>query len=218
MSILDRACKYNCPIEFTIRSCNYGWTKMRYKIQDNIFDCNISYIGMQPSIIIEALYIFSSYNNDSDGQLDVETEYEEIKGNDTASRYVETEASFCFDEEGSEQLWTIKRDPKDFTNDDFILDIKIVKDGDESKALYFNVTYRDMCYAVSQCFTKYLKEYGIYGYNEGTLGDDINIRQLLIIKGYALGILNNGMREDSSLKETYQLTFAEEMELLQMEM
>lgn len=79
MSILDRACKYNCPIEFTIRSCNYGWTKMRYKIQDNIFDWNISYIGMQPSIMIEALYIFSSYNNDSDGQLDVETEYEEIK-------------------------------------------------------------------------------------------------------------------------------------------
>lgn len=218
MSILDRACKYNCPIEFTIRSCNFGWTKMRYKIQDTIFDCNISYISMQPSIMIEALYLFNSYHNDSTGILNVDINYDEIRINDTASWCVETAASFWFDEEKSVQSWTIQRDPKDFMNDDFILDIKIVKDGDEARALYLNVTYRDMCYAVSKCFTSYLKEYGIYDYNEKTLGDDVNIRQLLIIKGYALGILKNGMNEDGSLKEDYKLTFAEEMELLQMDM
>ena len=85
MSILDRAFKYNCPIEFTIRSCNFGWTKMRYKIQDTIFDCNISYISMQPSIMIEALYLFNSYHNDSTETLNVDINYDEIRINDNAS-------------------------------------------------------------------------------------------------------------------------------------
>ena len=109
--------------------------------------------------------------------------------------------------------------PQDYGPENFPLEITIDRwDIDETKQYKFTVMYRDLCYAVAKCFTDVLKEHGFMGYHYGTYTDDINIRELLIIKAYALGILSNLTSVDKDPEYRYDFAYEEELQLLKMEM
>ena len=94
-------------------------------------------------------------------------------------------ASFTWDEEGNESVWELERDP---TEDlDFELWISIEHN---EKHYQYAVRYADFCYAVAKACTEVLKKHGFTGYHRATYTQDINIRQLLFLKGIALGDLD----------------------------
>ena len=58
------------------------------------------------------------------------------------------------------------------------------------KHYQYAVRYADFCYAVAKACTEVLKKHGFTGYHRATYTQDINIRQLLFLKGIALGDLD----------------------------
>lgn len=108
---------------------------------------------------------------------------------------------------------------KELGRQDFPLEVAIdIWNVDDTKSYKFTVMFRDLCYAVAKCFTDALKTYGFDGYHTGTFTDDINIRQLLVIKAYALGILSNFVAIEGKPEFRYDFTYEEELQLLAMDM
>ncbi|WP_155851656.1 hypothetical protein [Anaerovibrio lipolyticus] len=86
----------------------------------------------------------------------------------------------------------------------------------EDREIIMEIKYRDLCYATSKCFTECLKKYGFMGFSSGSYGDEINIRQLLIIKAFALGLIGN--ENGLNVNNHYDFSFEEEMEILAVDM
>ena len=118
-------------------------------------------------------------------------------------------ADFTWDEEGSESVWNLERDPTE--DRDFELRISIVHRG---KSYRYAVWYADFCYAVAKACTDMLKKHGFTGYHEATYTQDLNVRYVLFLKGIGLGNLEaceltrykeQGMGETSDLEKELEL-------------
>ena len=221
MRRLDNAKTYNCPLRFTITDCESGWTDLSCDFYGTIIDIYISYIGYQPSALIEAVRIFHSHEiSYRDDYCYSHIDIAKAEDIDTLDYWdmVPMVVEFAWEEEPRRSTWTISRDEKDFGKDDFPVKIKIVRKDDEEISHEFTVRYRDLCYAVAKCYTDMLKRYGFSGYYHGSYGDDINLRQLLEIKGYALGLTSNMYAENGMDNYRLTLTPDEELELLMMDM
>ena len=222
MSIWDKAKKYDCPLKFAVSDCESGWTYMTLDFNGTVIETYISYLGYQPSALLEATRIFHSHDisyNEGYGysHIDIE-ETEDADSSDGIWFVVPMIVKFQWVEEPMLTTWNIVRDAKDIGKEDFPLKIRIARTTDKVVNHEFTVQYRDLCYAVAKCYTELLKRYGFSGYYHGSYGDDINIRQLLEIKGYALGLTRNLYAEDESKSYRLQLTPDEELELLKMDM
>lgn len=222
MSILDNAKKYDCPLKFTVSDCESGWTNMVFDFNGTVIKTDISYLGYQPSALLEATRIFHSHEISYDeGYGYSHIEIKETLDVDTPDCYwdlVPMVVEFQWDEEPLLTTWYIIREAKDIGKKDFPLIIRITRTNDKVVNHEFTVHYRDLCYAVSKCYTELLKRYGFLGYFHRSYGDDINIRQFLEIKGYALGLTSNLYAEDETKSYRLQLTPDEELELLKMDM
>ena len=222
MGRLDNAKTYNCPLRFTITRCKGGWTYLVCEFNGTILDFCISYcLGDQPSSLIQAVYSFNTYEDNYDGIRAIEVEREDGISDLDGNRWdhVVVRTLFTWEEEPRSAKWRISLDPKDYGLENFPLDITIDRwDIDDTRQYNFTVMYRDLCYAVAKCFTDVLKEHGVMGYHYGTYTDDINIRELLIIKAYALGILSNYTSLSKVPEYKYDFTYEEELQLLMMDM
>lgn len=221
MGRLDKAQKYDCPIKFKITKCDAGWTDMTCNFNGTVLNFTISDLDYQPSALIQAVYSFHVYEDDYDGIRDIKVEREDgipdLEGN--CWDHVVVRTFFRWEEEPQSAKWWISLKPKDHGPENFPLDITIDRwDIDETKRYKFTVMYRDLCYAVAKCFTETLKKYGFKRYHSGSYTDDINVRELLIIKAYALGILDNLTSVDKVPENRYDFTFEEELQLLAMDM
>ena len=117
-----------------------------------------------------------------------------------------------WDEEPGTYEWNINFDLHYFNKPDAMLNINVKRSSDsENKAYKTKIWLSDFAYAVAKCFTECLKKYGINTYHFYTWTDDINIRQLLVVKAFALGLL-------SKSGEVFDLNFEEELKLLQLDM
>lgn len=222
MSIWDKAKKYDCPLKFAVSDCESGWTYMTLDFNGTVIETYISYLGYQPSALLEATRIFHSHDISYDegygySHIDIE-KTEDADSSDGIWFVVPMIVKFQWDEEPMLTTWNIVRDAKDIGKEDFPLKIRIARTTDKVVNHEFTVQYRDLCYAVAKCYTELLKRYGFSGYYHGSYGDDINIRQLLEIKGYALGLTRYLYAEDESKSYRLQLTPDEELELLKMDM
>lgn len=222
MGRLDSAKTYNCPLRFTITECEAGWTHMVCDFNGTILKFRISYcLGDQPGALVQAAYSFNTYEDNYDGIRAIKVEREDgipdLEGN--CWDHVVVRTFFMWEEEPQSAKWRIALNPQDHGPENFPLEITIDRwDIDETKQYKFTVMYRDLCYAVAKCFTDVLKEHGFMGYHYGTYTDDINIRELLIIKAYALGILSNLTSVDKIPEYRYDFTYEEEIQLLMMDM
>ncbi len=222
MGRLDNAKIYDCPLSFTITECEAGWTHMVCDFNGTILKFHISYcMGHQPSALIQAAYSFHTYEDNYDGiraiKVEREDEVPDAEGN--CWNHVVVRTFFRWEEEPQSAKWWISLNPKDYGPENFPLEITIDRwNIDETKQYKFTVMYHDLCYAVAKCFTEVLKEKGFMGYHYGTFTGDINIRELLIIKAYALGILSNLTSVDKAPEYRYDFTIEEELQLLMMDM
>ncbi len=222
MGILDKAKKYDCPIKFTISKCEAGWTNMTCDFDGTVLKFTISDFGDQPSALIEAAQAFHADEDNYDGLLKIKVEREDnipdLDGFYWDSVVVRT--CFTWEEEPEDARWQISLDPKFYGPENFPLDITIDRWNTDNitQSYRFTVMYRDLCYAVAKCFTEALKTYGFNGYHAGSYTDDTNIRQLLVIKAYALSILSNHVAFEGKPEFKYEFTFEEELRLLGMDM
>lgn len=222
MGRLDNAKTYNCPLRFTITECEAGWTHLVCDFNGTFLEFHISCVlGNQPSALIEAVQVFHSHEDGYDGLLNVEVDREDnlpdMEGNCWDDAPVNV--SFEWEEEPRRDSWKISLVKKELGRADFPLDISIsIRDGDETQIYNFEVMFRVLCYAVAKCFTDALKKFGFDGYHYGSYYDDINIRQLLVIKAYALGLLNNHVAREGKPEFRYDFTYEEELQLLMMDM
>lgn len=217
-----KANKYDCPLKFTVSDCESGWTHMTLDFNGTVIETYISYLGYQPSALLEATRIYHSHEISYDegygySHIDIK-KTEDVDSPDGIWDVVPMVVEFQWDEEPMLTTWTIIRDAKDIGKEDFPLKIRIARTSDKVVYCEFIVQYRDLCYAVAKCYTELLKRYGFSGYFHGSYGDDINIRQLLEIKAYALGLTRNLYAEDETKSYRLQLTLDEELELLKMDM
>ena len=117
MRRLDNAKTYNCPLRFTITDCESGWTDLSCDFYGTIIDIYISYLGYQPSALIEAVRIFHSHeisyrDNYCYSHIDIakEEDIDTLEYWDMVPMVVE----FAWEEEPRRSTWTISRDEKDF--------------------------------------------------------------------------------------------------------
>ena len=221
MGRLDNAKTYDCPLRFTITKCEYGWTYMSCDFYGTKLNFTISDLDYQPSALLQSAYTFNTYEDNFDGIYSIEIEradnVPDSEGN--CWDHVVVRTFFRWEEEPESAEWTISLNPDGYGSENYPLEIKIERwDFGSTKEYKFNVMYRDFCYAVAKCFTDALKTYGFLGYHWGTYEDDIVIRELLIIKAYALGILSNLTSIDATPEYGYDFTFEEELQLLAMDM
>lgn len=221
MSFFENAKKYDCPLKFTVSNCESGWTNMVFDFNGSVIKSDISYIGYQPCALLEATRIFHSNEISYDegysySHIDIKKTLD-VDSLDCYWGLVPMAVEFQWDEEPMLTTWHIIRDEKDLGKDEFTLKVRITRSSDKIVNHEFTVQYRDLCYAVAKYYTELLKRYGFTGYYHGSYGDDINIRQLLEIKGYALGLTNNLYAENENKSYRLELTLDEELELLKMD-
>ncbi len=221
MGNIDKARTYACPVKFKITKCEAGWTDMTCDFDGTVLKFTISDLGDQPSALIEALQVFHSHEDDYDGLLHVKVDREEdvpdLDGKPWS--HVAVSTSFEWEEEPRADRWRLSLVNRELGRQDFPLEVAIdIWNVDDTKSYRFTVMYRDLCYAVAKCFTEVLKTYGFNGYHAGSYTDDINIRQLLVIKAYALGILSNFVAIEGEPEYGYDFTYEEEVQLLTMDM
>ena len=100
--------------------------------------------------------------------------------------------------------------------EDFICTFKV-----ESKEAHhtFEVSFRELCYAVAKCGTEALKQFGIVGYTKHTcFFEDFNVREFLEIKAFALGLESEMSLRSMRLPRKKATSFEKEIELLLFDM
>ena len=123
-------------------------------------------------------------------------------------------AHFTWNEEGNESVWELEREP----TDDLDFDLRVSIDH-KGKHFQYTVRYADLCYAATKACTEALKKHGFTGYHSATYTQDFNVRQLLFLKGVALGNLDAcelTYDEENDVGETSD--FAKELALLLFDM
>ena len=191
--------KRNCGIEMKLVPYGSGWTDVYLTIcGDNHYFIISDVLGDQFDFFLNILYHMypdnisdvyectrieykSAIQKYSNGQYITDKIVDEITEFPCVSKDIPWKSHFVWDEEGNESYWDLEREP---TEDlDFTLKIGI-KHND--KEFNYKVRYADFCYAVAKACTEALKKHGFCGYHQATYTQDINIRQLLFIKGIAL--------------------------------
>ena len=206
----------DCPVKFEVWPREAGWADVNCCINAIEFTSYVATIWHTsiPTGLLETAYFFLDYDNRHENFLVETEEYEGVfvdnDGNEWAD--VPGKVRFVWDEEPSTYEWNISFDLQYFHKHDAMLNITVKRSSDtENKTYKFNVWLSDFAYAVAKCFTECLKKYGINTYHFYTWTDDINIRQLLVVKAFALGLLSKG-------DEVLNLNFEDELKLLQMDM
>jgi len=206
----------DCPVKFEVWPREAGWADVNCCINAIEFTSYVATIWHTsiPTGLLETAYFFLDYDNRHENFLVETEEYEGVfvdnDGNEWAD--VPGKVRFVWDEEPSTYEWNISFDLQYFHKPDAMLNITVKRSRDsENKTYKFNVWLSDFAYAVAKCFTECLKKYGINTYHFYTWTDDINIRQLLVVKAFALGLLSKG-------DEVLNLNFEDELKLLQMDM
>mgnify|MGYP004629994617 FL=1 len=206
----------DCPVKFEVWPREAGWADVKCCINDIEFTSYVATIWHTsiPTCLLETAYFFLDYDNRHENFLVETEEYEGIfvdnDGNEWAD--VPEKVRFVWDEEPSTYEWNISFDLQYFHKPDAMLNIIVKRSSDsENKTYKLNVWLSDFAYAVAKCFTECLKKYGINTYHFYTWTDDINIRQLLVVKAFALGLLSKG-------DEVLNLNFEDELKLLQLDM
>jgi hypothetical protein len=206
----------DCPVKFEVLPREVGWADVKCCINTIEFTSFVATIWHTsiPTGLLETAYFFLDYDNEHEEFLVETEEYEGVfvdnDGNEWAD--VPEKVRFVWDEEPSTYEWNISFDLQYFHKPDAMLNITVKRSSDsEIKTYKFNVWLSDFAYAVAKCFTECLKKYGINTYHVYTWYDDINIRQLLVVKAFALGLLSKG-------DEVLNLNFEDELKLLQLDM
>ena len=197
--------KRNCGINMKIVPCGYGWTNVYLTIEgDEHYFVISNVVENQFDDLLRILYhLYPDNSGDEKGMTDIECkiaceEYadgefrtvniiDDMKDCPGGSVFhkVPWKASFTWDEEGNESVWELERDP----TEDLDFELRISIEHNE-KHYQYAVRYADFCYAVAKACTEVLKKHGFTGYHRATYTQDINIRQLLFLKGIALGDLD----------------------------
>ena len=206
----------DCPVNFEVLPREAGWADVKCCINTIEFTSFVATIWHTsiPTGLLETAYFFLDYDNEHEEFLVETEEYEGVfvdnDGNEWAD--VPEKVRFVWDEKPSTYEWNISFDLQYFHKPDVMLNITVKRSSDsEIKTYKFNVWLSDFAYAVAKCFTECLKKYGINTYHVYTWDDDINIRQLLVVKAFALGLLSKG-------DEVLNLNFEDELKLLQLDM
>lgn len=220
---LTKAKKYDCPVKFTITGCEAGWVDIDCNFNGEVLRFAVSHIGDLPMALLEVAFLLHSiydYNGGMFRYIRLDDETEGITDQDGHKWSAELGATFQWDEEPRLNKWHIYYEQKDFGKEDFDLIIKIDRITDIHKKYKFVVSYRDFCYAVAKLFTDALKKYGFWGYTRGSYSDYIVVKDLLIVKAYALGLLQTKIwyEGDYPKRDYFELPFEQELELLNFDM
>lgn len=206
----------DCPVKFEVLPREAGWADVKCCINAIEFTSYIATIWHTsiPTGLLEVAYFFLGHDNRHDNFFIETEEYEgpfiDNDGNEWGD--VPEKVRFVWDEEPSTYEWNINFDLQYFLKSDAMLNITVKRSSDsENKTYKFNVWLSDFAYAAAKCFTECLKKYGLNTYHFYTWDDDINIRQLLVVKAFALGLLSKG-------NEVFDLNFEDELKLLQLDM
>lgn len=218
----------DCPLSFSITDSKEGWAHVKCRFYDFEFTAYVATIWYtsMPTGLLEAAYFFLDYLNTNEGEkfnikvVYLDKEFIDDEGKSWAG--VPKRVRFIWDEEPHKYAWNIRFNLQDFNKNDARLNFIIEGIQDDEflteEITNKNETYKfkdvllsDFTYAVAKCFTECLKKYGINGYHLNTWDDDISIRQLLVVKAFALGLL-------SKSNEAYNLNFEDEIQLLLMDM
>lgn len=206
----------DCPVKFEVLPREAGWADVNCCINAIEFTSYVATIWHTsiPTGLLETAYFFLDYDNCHEEFFVEMEEYEGVfvdnDGNEWAD--VPEKVRFVWDEEPSIYEWNISFDLQYFHKPDAMLYIIVKRSSDsENKTYKFNVWLSGFAYAVAKCFTECLKKYGINTYHFYTWTDDINIRQLLVVKAFAIGLLSKG-------DEMLNLNFEDELKLLQLDM
>ena len=205
--------KYNCPIKFQIKECAYAWTMIECDFNGKVLSFNVSQSSGADQIsdfvdglllLCDASYVSMHYEK-HETKNDVWVDG--IPWDD-----VGVSVNFLWDEEPSYNKWKITRKSfESFSDYSFPTEVNIqCFNGNKEGTYVFDVNFKDLCYALAKCLTDTLKQYGFEGYCNNTYGESIDIRKLLLLKRYALGMEITSNRIDDS----YYSNFAEEIELL----
>ena len=206
----------DCPVKFEVLPREAGWADVNCCINAIEFTSYVATIWYTsiPTGLLETAYFFLDYDNRHENFLVETEEYEGVfvdnDGNEWAD--VPGKVGFVWDEEPSTYEWNISFDLQYFHKPDAMLNIIVKRSSDSENKMYkFNVWLSDFAYAVAKCFTECLKKYGLNTYHFYTWTDDINIRQLLVVKAFAIGLLSKG-------DDVLNLNFEDELKLLQLDM
>ena len=206
----------DCPVKFEVLPREAGWADVNCCINAIEFTSYVATIWHTsiPTGLLETAYFFLDYDNRHEEFFVEIEEYEGVFVDNDFIYWVDVpeKVRFVWDEEPSIYEWNISFDLQYFHKPDAMLNIIVKRSSDsENKTYKFNVWLSDFAYAVAKCFTECLKKYGINTYHFYTWTDDINIRQLLVVKAFAIGLLSKG-------DEVLNLNFEDELKLLQLDM
>lgn len=228
--------KRDCKVKMRLIPYGAGWTDLYADFGDGeLYFILSNSMGSDFSELVHALYYMYPEQNDYNNPEDIDYKIgvvEEINGEEVITeiydrfcdetllrscRYIPWKTKFSWDEEGSWSTWTLERIPD--MNAEFMLKVTIDVDRSEEKHYEYEISYKDMCYAVSDALTKALKKHGFWGYHYATFTDDVNVRHLLFLKSIALE--NMEARELTRYSEKGKgetSDFEKEMELLLFDM
>lgn len=223
----------NCGIDMKLVPRGSGWTDVYLAIEGDEHYFAISNVtGDQFDDLLRILYHLHPDNiGDENGMAGIECkiaceeyvdgEFRTVKIIDDLKdcpggffHKVPWKAHFTWDEEVNESVWEIERDP----TEDHVFELRISIEHNE-KHFRYSVRYADLCYGVAKACTEALKQHGFTGYHRATYTQDINVRQLLFLKGIALGDLDAcklACHEEKGVGETSDLS--KELELLLFDM
>lgn len=214
---------YVCPLSFTIKKCEHGWTELEAVINGERIKFQISGIweDQNPSNLLQTAYLFNPYiAGNINERFDID--YDLVDGEYKNFADIPLKSEFEWDSEPYITKWCIYMPLAQLEEKEATLYISIKKNigKEESKEYYFEIKYRDFCYAVGKCFSDYLKQAsGVEQYHVDSFGDEINLRYLVFAKAYGMGLIG----KDISFMECYRgsketLSFQEELEVLAMDM
>ncbi len=185
----------DCPIKMYYLNEGAGWSRLYADFGSGELQFPISYITDEFQTMTEILCKMHpdwGYRHDKRSN---------VKFAEDESDFAMS-ASWCFEEEPGESVWKLERTgPFDGKNCPMHLSIRHDSelyedehdDDDEESDLdanvrnyAFNVTWLDLCYAVSDAWTQTLKMNGLLGYFNTNTGAQLSIKQILFLKAHAL--------------------------------
>jgi len=231
MQVVKKEINNGCPISFKILETSAGFVNLKCCFGNDSWEAWVDCTeGDGVSSLLEAAAFFSihSYNNQFLALKSYHT-HTVLKKSEKYGEYVQETPlwlSFKWHEDyySFDDYWMIiNKSPNSENKEQQLLEILINRipktECEEERQRYIiNVKYKDFCYAVAKCYTDYLKENNIYKYQNDTWNDTINLRHLLIIKAFALGILSEEIIEEVFPELNYTLSFEAELKLLAMNM
>lgn len=229
--------KRECPINMRIIPYGGGWTDVYMNFGSEELYFIISYcMGDNFTDFMKLLYhLYPEHDDTEEVYDDMEYQYAVAKSTDDgyetdfitddtsnlecpfAYHNVPWKTEFTWDEEGSCSVWHLEREPNE--NTDFVLHIDIKICRNEKKDYHYDVSYKELCYALAKAYTEMIKKHGFLGYHRAVYSEDIQMRYFLFFKAYALDCLDAIKLERFKEKgEGERSSLANELELLLFDM